>query len=111
MVNLIEIHPSESLFGPSFGGKKGVTAFYKILYLGQSVGEIEFSLQLNEILSIYIDNSFRGKGIGKNVVMQLFDYHNAKQILAWASKSSISFWKQIASIELENDYFIIEKLN
>jgi predicted acetyltransferase len=110
MVKLINIKESESLFGPSFGGKKGPSIFYRIYFSDKIVGEIEFSKKLNEILSLYIDSDYRNNGVGKLAVMQLFDYHDSKEIIAWASKSSLNFWKKIASKQ-ENEYFFIQKLN
>lgn len=108
MIQLIKIKSSDSQFGPSFDGKKGPTVFYNILSNEKYVGEIEFEPKQSEILSIYIDTSFRGKGIGREVINQLFKLHKIDRIIAWAAKSSIPFWKKVATKRLKNNYFVIE---
>lgn len=110
MTKLKSIKPSKSKFGLSFGGKSGPTKFYEIFRDKEYAGEVEFAITKNEILSIYIDPSFRGKGVGKDAVNQLFDIFNINEITAWAAKSSIPFWKKISTKRLDNDIFIIKKL-
>jgi GNAT superfamily N-acetyltransferase len=109
MVELKNIERSKSKFGASFGGKLGKTDFYTILYNDEPVGEVEFHPKKSEILSIYVNYTFRGKGIAKAVVDQLFDIYQTDRILAWADKTSFPFWRKIATQELPNDYFVIEK--
>ena len=108
MIELKNIPESKSKFGKSFGGKLP-TQFYEISSNSNYVGEIEFDFKQNEILSIYIDKTFRGKGIAKESINQLFDLYNVKTIRAWSAKSSIPFWKKISTKRLKNDLFIIEK--
>jgi len=109
MVKLKKIDASKSNFGPAFGGKKGKTDFYTIFYDGKEVGEVEFDPKQSEIMSIYVDNTFRGKGIAQTVIDHLFDIYQTDKIIAWAAKTSIPFWRKVATKELPNDYFVIEK--
>lgn len=104
-----EISKDDSKFGPAFGGKN-LTQFYSISTDERTnIGEIEFDPKQSEILSIYIDTSFRGKGIGSEVINQLFQLQKTEKIVVWAAKSSIPFWKKLATKRLKNNYFIIEK--
>ena len=109
MIYVLEINKKDSKFGTAFGGKN-FTQFYSInIDEYTNIGEVEFDPKQSEILSIYIDTSFRGKGIGKEVINHLFKLQKTDKIVAWAAKSSIPFWKKIATERLKNDYFIIEK--
>lgn len=107
MVTLKQIEKSQSKFGSSF--QKENTQFYTIFYDNESVGEVEFWTKQNEILSIYIDNCFRGRGIGRQVIDRIFDIYKIDNILAWSAKSSLKFWKSVSSKRLPNNYFLIEK--
>jgi hypothetical protein len=110
MVSIKKIKPSESKFGASFDGK-GHTDFYQILYNDEDAGELEFDDDKNEILSIYVDGSFREKGIAVNAIYQLFDIYDIDKIYAWSAKTSLRFWKKISTERLNNDYFVIKKDN
>jgi hypothetical protein len=109
MVKLKKIDASKSNFGPAFGGKSGKTDFYTIFYNNKEGGEVEFNPKQSEIMSIYIDNTFRGKGIAQTTIEYLFDIYQIDKIVAWAAKTSIPFWRKVATKELPNDYFVIEK--
>ena len=109
MTKLKNIKPSKSKFGKSFGGKSGPTEFFEIFHNKEYAGEVEFLVDKSEVLSIYIDPSFRGKGVGKEAVNKLFNIYDTDEIRAWAAKSSIPFWKKVSTQRLENDIFIIRK--
>jgi GNAT superfamily N-acetyltransferase len=105
-MKLIQIKETESKFG-SFGNQ-GQSDFYNILD-GEYAGEVEYSPKQNEVLSIYIDKAFRGKGIGRKVINQLFDLYDTNEIFALSAKISLPFWKKVSTKKLKNNYFIIEK--
>lgn len=107
MVTLKKISDSQSKFGSSF--QKENTQFYTILYGNENVGEVEFWTKQNEILSIYIDKSFRRMGFGRQVIDQLFEIYKIDSVLAWSAKTSEKFWKKISTKKLSNNYFLIEK--
>lgn len=108
MTTIKKINQKDSQFGPSFGGKGG-TEFYSIFYGKKLVGEMEFDPKQSEILSIYIDNTFRGKGIGRDSINYLFDIYQIDSIKVWAADSSVPFWKKLATKSLGNNYYLIEK--
>jgi len=110
MIKVKKIKSKKSKFGPSFGGNMGKTKFYRITLNKEYVGEVEFLPKQSEILSLYIDKCFRGKGIGKEVINQLFDVCDVKTINVLSAKSSLPFWKKVATQKLKNNYFIIEKI-
>lgn len=103
---LTKITEKESKFG-SFGNQ-GKSDFYSIID-GEYVGEVEFDIKQNEILSIYIDKPFRGRGLAKKVINQIFNIYDIDHILALSAKSSLPFWKKISTKRLKNNYFIVEK--
>lgn len=108
MVKIKKIKPSESKFGASFDGK-APTDFYDIFFNSEYAGELEFDTDKNEILSIYVNGDLRGNGIAQSVINQLFDVYEIDKIYAWSAKSSLRFWKKVATKRLDNDYFLMEK--
>lgn len=110
MIKIRKIKNKKSKFGTSFGGKMGKTKFYKITSDKEYVGEVEFLPKQSEILSLYIDKTFRGQGIGREVINQLFDICDVKNINVLSAKSSLPFWKKVSTQKLKNNYFRIEKI-
>jgi hypothetical protein len=108
MVKLKKLKPSESKFGASFDGKSP-TDFYDISYNNEYAGELEFDPEKSEILSIYVNGDLRGLGIAPQVINQLYDIYKIDKIYAWSAKSSLRFWKKVATKRLDNDYFVMEK--
>jgi len=108
MTTLRKIKSDKSMFGPSFGGK-AKTQFFHIINAKKVAGEVEYDVDNNEILSIYVDNDFRGLGLGKIAVNLLFEQFDTDKIYAWSAKSSLPFWKKVATKEVSKDHFIIEK--
>jgi|GEM_PF-4966748 len=108
MIKINKISKFDSKFGPSFNNM-GNTEFYHIYNDKNYAGEIEFLPEKNEILSLYIDKDFRGMGIGREVINQLFEIYNINFINVLSAKSSLPFWKKISTKKLKNNYFIIKK--
>lgn len=109
MIKLKKINPNKSKFGPSFGGKLGVTKFYHIFKNKKYCGEIEYHPIKKEILSIYINGDFRGKGIGTKAIKKLFKKADTDKLYVWSADTSMGFWKKISTTKIKDDYFLIEK--
>lgn len=109
MISINKINPLDSSFGQSFNTNIGDTDFFKIMHFNDCVGEVEFMKSKSEIMSIFIDNSVRGKGVGREVVNKLFDEYKIDKIFAWSAKSSLPFWSKISTRKINKDHFIIEK--
>lgn len=87
--------------------------FYDIIVGGKVVGDLEYSnVDENtfEIISIFIDNNYRGKNYAYLSIIELSKEIEKYNVILWSAESSRKYWiKQgFKSFKNEEDYYIKE---
>lgn len=102
-LELISIDINQSDFGTSYSSSLGPSSFLNIIFDNNKVGEIEYSKKgdILEVISIYLDKSTRGKGLGKKSVNLLFSKFNLEKMIFKVAPSAKKFWLAMGAIPIK----------
>ena len=101
-----KVPPGEkTLFGPSFGAKKGQTDFYQLRIGGKPVTEIEVNPKSKrgkpEIMSLFSD--IKGQGLGQLLANKILDIYLEDEVFVLSTKTSRKFWLKCGAIPVEGE--------
>ena len=89
----------KTVFGPSFGAKKGETNFYQLIIDDRPVVEIEINPKSKyggpEIMSAF--SSIKGRGLGEYLVRKVLDIYLKDEVFVRVTKDSKKFWKRVGA--------------
>lgn len=100
----------KTVFGPSFGAKKGETNFYQLRIDDKPVVEIEVNpkskLGKPEIMSAYSD--IKGRGLGEYLARKVLDIYLKDEVFVRVTRESKKFWKRLgATVVNESDPYLL----
>ena len=100
----------KTIFGPSFGAKKGETDFYQLIIDGRPVVEIEINPNSKygkpEIMSAY--SYIKGRGLGEYLAKKVLDIYLKDEVFVRCTKDSKKFWKKVgATVVNQSDPYLL----
>jgi len=94
----------KTVFGPSFGAKRGETNFYQLIIDNRPVVEIEINPNSKygkpEIMSAY--SYIKGHGLGEYLAKKVLDIYLKDEVFVRCTKESKKFWQRCGATVVDS---------